>query len=153
MASKSAPSALERHLGYWLRRVSNAVSGRFSHAVQAESVSVAEWVALRLLHDEERRTPGDLAGLTGMTRGAISKIVEKLEGKDLVARTANPDDARVQWLSLTRSGQFSVARLAAIADRNDEEFFGRLTTSEQKELRRLLEKLCDLHGLNETPVD
>ena len=31
----AAPSALTDHLGYWLRKVSNAVSGRFAGALGA----------------------------------------------------------------------------------------------------------------------
>ena len=153
MASRTSLSPLETHLGYWLRRVSNAVSGTFARAVAGESLSVAEWVALRLLHGEERRTAGDLAALTGMTRGAVSKVIDKLEAKELITRTTNPADGRVHWLSVTRGGQWSVGRLAAITDRNDAEFFGKLTATERKELRRLLEKLCESHGLVDVPVE
>jgi DNA-binding MarR family transcriptional regulator len=114
---------------------------------------VAAWVALRLLHGEGKRTPGDLAALMGMTRGAVSKIVDKLEAKALVTRTQSPEDNRVQWLSLTRSGQRLVPKLAALADRNDAHFFGCLNADEQTALRKLLEKLTDFHRLGEVPVD
>jgi DNA-binding MarR family transcriptional regulator len=147
------PSALEAHLGYWLRRVSNEVSGAFVRALQTERVSGAEWVALRLLLGETQRSPGDLAALTRMTRGAVSKVLDKLEAKALVTRTENPDDSRAQWLALTREGQRLVPTLAALADRNDSHFFGCLTTREQAELRRLLEKLANAHRLRGVPVD
>jgi DNA-binding MarR family transcriptional regulator len=146
-------SNLEAHLGYWLRRVSNEVSGAFARSLQAEQISVAEWVALRLLYTGEKRTPGDLAALTGMTRGAVSKVLDKLESKALTARASNPEDQRVQWLSLTADGQRLVPRLAALADRNDAHFFACLSSSEQSTLRRLLEKLADVHRLREAPVD
>jgi DNA-binding MarR family transcriptional regulator len=150
---RSSPPTLDAHLGYGLRRVSNEVSGAFARALQAEGVSVAAWVALRLLHGEGKRTPGDLAALMGMTRGAVSKIVDKLEAKALVTRTQSPEDNRVQWLSLTRSGQRLVPKLAALADRNDAHFFGCLNADEQTALRKLLEKLTDFHRLGEVPVD
>ena len=51
MSAPDSPSSLDRHLGYWLRAVSNAVSRGFAARVEAEGVSVAEWVFLRLLHD------------------------------------------------------------------------------------------------------
>ena len=151
--SRRSPSTLEAHLGYWLRRVSNGVSGAFVRALQSEQVSVAEWVALRLLLGETQRSPGDLAALTGMTRGAVSKVVDKLEAKALVTRTDNPEDSRAQWLSLTREGRRLVPKLAALADRNDADFFGCLTKSEKAELRRLLEKVADAHRLRAVPVD
>jgi DNA-binding MarR family transcriptional regulator len=150
---RPSPSTLDAHLGYWLRRVSNEVSGAFVRALQTEQVSAAEWVALRLLLGKRQTSPGDLAELTGMTRGAVSKVLDKLEGKALVKRTDNPDDSRAQWLSLTREGQRLVPKLAALADRNDNHFFGCLATREQAELRRLLQKLATAHRLRAVPVD
>lgn len=38
----AAGAGLERHLGYWLRRVSNQVSGAFARALQERGLSVAE---------------------------------------------------------------------------------------------------------------
>ncbi|MEO8902089.1 MAG: MarR family transcriptional regulator [Polyangiaceae bacterium] len=153
MRTDSSPATLDAHLGYWLRRVSNHVSGAFARALQGEQVSVAEWVALRLIYGEARRTSGDLATITGMSRGAMSKVIEKLEGKGLVARGTDPDDNRVQWLSLTRKGMHRVPKLAALADRNDTEFFGCLDEREQAELRRILEKLTEVHQLPDVPID
>lgn len=151
--TRSTLPTLDAHLGYWLRRVSNEVSGAFARGLQAEGISAAEWVALRLLHGETKRTPGDLAALTGMTRGAVSKVLDKLEAKAFVTRVRNPEDNRVQWLSLTRSGQRLVPKLAALADRNDGYFFGCLSAEEQTSLRKLLEKLTEFHRLGEVPVD
>lgn len=152
MTQRPTPASLDAHLGYWLRRVSNEVSAAFALALETERVSVAEWVMLRLLHGESQRTSADLASLTGMTRGAISKILDKLESKALVARAQNPDDQRTQWLRLTRDGQRLVPRLAALADRNDEHFFGCLSAHEQAALRKLLEKISEAHQLQDTPV-
>lgn len=151
-AHDSSPAALDAHLGYWLRHVSNHVSGSFSRALQQEQLSVAEWVALRLIYDAKRAS-GDLAAITGLTRGAVSKVLEKLEGKGLVARVADAHDNRVQWLSLTRKGMHRVPKLAAIADRNDARFFACLDAREQAELRRILEKLTRVHQLPDVPVD
>ncbi len=38
---------LEKHLGYLLRRVSNAASGALARALKEEQTSIAEWVVLR----------------------------------------------------------------------------------------------------------
>ena len=152
MRTGPSPSTLDAHLGYWLRRVSNHVSGAFARSLQEEQVSVAEWVALRLIHGGARRTSGDLATITGMSRGAVSKVLEKLEGKGLVARVTDHDDNRVQWLSLTRKGTLRVPKLAALADRNDAQFFGCLEAREQAELRRILEKLTEVHHLADVPM-
>jgi len=153
MPGQSAVSSLETHLGYRLRRVSNQISGTFALALQAEGVSVAEWVALRLIWDPKRMASSQVAEAAGLTRGAMSKVLEKLESKTLVVRTPDSLDSRVQWLSLTRKGVGLLPRLAAIADRNDEHFFACLDPDERAILSGLLEKLTDCHQLRGVPVD
>ena len=148
----STVSALEDHLGYWLRYVSNHVSGVFAQALQERQVAVAEWVALRHIYDRETITPGELADLIGMTRGAISKVLTKLERKEWIARTIDAADNRVQWITLTPAGQQILPELAQLADRNDAYFFGGLSQAEQATLRSLLKKLTEIHQWHSVPV-
>jgi len=78
MRAQRSISELESHLGYCLRRVSNSVSGQFAQSLHVRQTSVAEWVLLRHLYERQQATPGELAEASTMTRGAISKIVDKL---------------------------------------------------------------------------
>lgn len=152
---KPAPrhiAQLEDHLGYWLRRVSNAVSGTFSRALQERQTSVAEWVLLRELHARGQATPGELADVLGMTRGAISKVVDKLEAKKWIDEKAKDGDSRVRLLSLTREGQRNLPDLARVADENDARFFDYLDASEKHALRNLLVKLADHHRIHNAPT-
>jgi DNA-binding MarR family transcriptional regulator len=147
------PPALEVHLGYWLRLVSNRVSGTFARLLQERQLSVAEWVALNQIERGTDVTPAELADAMGMTRGAISKVLDKLEAKQWITRTASREDNRVQLVSPTRPGRRVLPELAAIADGNDSRFFGALDADEQATLRKLLQKLADTHRINNLPVD
>ncbi|MGA0604184.1 MarR family winged helix-turn-helix transcriptional regulator [Caulobacter sp. KR2-114] len=144
---------LTAHLGYWLRFVSNAVSHAFARRLEAERVTVAEWVVLRALADEDATAPSRLAERMGMTRGAISKLAERLIAKRLVARTACPDDGRAHTLSLTDEGRALVPRLAALADRNDAEFFDHLAQDQRAALEGLLKDIVRRRGLKSVPTD
>lgn len=152
-AARAQPSSLETHLGYWLRKVSNAVSGRFVRSLQARQTSVAEWVLLRHLYDRTEATPGELAETLSMTRGAISKIIDKLQSKQWIRSRVKPEDNRVQLLSLTAAGRRVVPELAEIADHNDNHFFGFLAGKERQVLRNLLIKLADHHQIHDIPVE
>jgi DNA-binding MarR family transcriptional regulator len=146
-------SELESHLGYWLRKVSNAVSGSFARSLQSRQTSVAEWVLLRHLHDRKQATPGELADALTMTRGAISKVIDKLEAKAWIRSRTNPEDHRVQLISLTAAGRRSVPELAKIADDNDDRFFGPLSGAERRALRDLLIKLATHHQIHDVPFE
>lgn len=147
------PSDLQDHLGYWLRMVSNAVSRSFARRVEAEGVTVAEWVLLRVLFATGDIAPSALAARMAMTRGAISKLADRLEDKHLLRREPDPTDGRAHKLALTPAGQALVPRLAALADANDAAFFAALTEAERRQLKALLAKIAGEHALTEVPID
>ena len=146
-------SKLTDHTGYWMRMVSNAVSQEFARKVAGQDVTVAEWSFMRTLYDYEPMPPSILAEKMGMTKGAISKLAERLLVKGLVARTESKEDKRAHSLSLTSEGRDRIPVLAALADENDAEFFNTLTTEEHETLNRILKLLAERRGLNATPMD
>ena len=148
-----AVSDLTAHMGYLLRMVSNAVSQEFARKVASEGVTVAEWALLRSLYDSDSVAPSALARKMGLTKGAISKLAERLLEKGLLQRTGNPDDKRGHRLSLSAAGLGKVPLLAALADGNDAAFFAVLTDDERDRLRHLLAALIDRHGLSAVPID
>jgi DNA-binding MarR family transcriptional regulator len=143
----------ESHLGYLLRRVSNAVSGAFVRALQEKQTSVAEWVLLRALHERGEVAPGELADHLGLTRGAVSKITDKLEAKDWVQTNAKEGDNRYRLLSMTRAGQRTLPVLARIADQNDSAYFDCLNANEKADLRKLLMKLAEHNRIQDVPTE
>lgn len=145
-------SALDDHLGYRLRLVSNHVSASFARRVEAEGVTVAEWVVLRFLYDVDAMSPSALAGWMNLTRGAISKLADRLLGKELVERIERADDGRAHTLRLAKKGRALVPRLARLADLNDTAVFDALDASECAALERILDKLIDRHRLKGVPV-
>jgi len=147
------PSHLESHLGYWLRMVSNAVSREYARKVEGQGVTVAEWVLLRALYEVVTAPPSALAERMGMTRGAITKLANRLVAKSLVSRVQNPLDGRGQTLALTPSGKALVPRLARIADHNDAGFFDALPRADRDQLERILRTLARLNHVTDIPVD
>jgi DNA-binding MarR family transcriptional regulator len=121
--------------------------------VSEEDVTVAEWVFMRTLFDLAPTPPSVLAGKMGMTKGAISKLAERLTAKGLVAREESRNDKRAHSLSLTTEGRTKIPVLASLADENDAEFFDVLTKKEHETLDRILKVLAKRRGLKATPVD
>ncbi|MGC1870457.1 MAG: MarR family transcriptional regulator [Acidobacteriaceae bacterium] len=147
-------SRLEQHLGYWLRLVSNNVSASFARRLEALDVSVSEWVAMRKLFDQ--RAPisiSDLAEQMGMTKAPVSRLVERLVQKELVNRQDSRDDGRAQQIWLSSAGQKLVPKLAAIADENDEAFFGHLPTNGRMAMIALMQDIAKHYRLTQVPVD
>jgi len=146
-------SDLHSHIGFWLRFVSNHVSHAFARKLLESGVTVAEWVVLREMYGREGMSPSMLAELSGMTRGAASKLIDRLVAKKLVWREGRSDDRRYQDIALTRAGGRVVPSLAALADRNDKEFFTALSAKEREALVSTLKKLVRSNRLYKLPIE
>ncbi len=146
-------SALEDHLGFWLRYVSNHVSAHFERRLAEQDINVTEWVALRTLYQADAVSHAQLIERLGMTKGAASKIISRLESKGLAERVLLPHSAREQGLRLTSRGTRLVPSLAALADANDEQYFGHLSATEREALTSLLQGLVQQHQWSAPPVE
>jgi DNA-binding MarR family transcriptional regulator len=152
MPSKSPVPPLSAHLGYWLRFVSNHVSYAFARKLANKDVTAAEWVVLHELYGEKAMAPSTLADRLGLTRGAISKLADRLIQKRLISRENDTKDLRAHTLALTSAGTALVPILAVLADENDDEFFGDMSTKERTALERALKNLVARHGLKALPT-
>jgi len=151
---KTRASKLKAHIGFWMRMVSNQVLQAFASKLEASGVTVAEWVVLREMYGDGGGTsPSVVAKLTGLTRGAISKLIDRLLEKGLVTRRESRSDRRYQDIGLTKSATALVPKLAKLADENDEEFFGVISKQERAALREILQRIVALHKLARMPID
>jgi MarR family transcriptional regulator, lower aerobic nicotinate degradation pathway regulator len=146
-------SGLEAHLGYWLRYVSNHVSHAFAAKLAGRGVTVAEWVVLRQLYDDGALAPSLLATRLGMTRGAISKLADRLAAKSLIVRKDSKRDRRSHKLEITSEGRALVPELTTLADRNEEEFFGHLSPRERREIAEAMMEIVRRGKLRIVPID
>lgn len=83
------------------------------------------------------RSPGqrlrmtDLATQTALSTSGITRIVDRLERRGLVAREACADDRRSSWATLTDTGQRLIdAHLPGLVRVIDEAFVGLLTAEQ-----------------------
>ncbi|MGA9824483.1 MAG: MarR family transcriptional regulator [Methylocystis sp.] len=149
----TAVPELTVHLGYWLRHLSNHVSHAFARKLAGRDVTVAEWTLMRMLYGREPTSPSQLADDMGLTRGAVSKLAERLIRKALLAREPRPDDGRAHTLKLTKKGAAVVPELAALADQNDAECFAQMRDEDRRTLERILKETVARLGITATPIE
>src|SRR5271154_936664 len=152
-SSKLYDGPLTAHAGFWLRFVSNHVSGAFRQKLAEKGVAVAEWAIMRSLEEQGAIAPSHLAVELGITRGGITKIADKLIARSLISRIPDPIDGRAHTLSLTAAGHRLVPILAKLADQNDREWFGHLPPETITTLTKLLRDIVDHHQLHAVPIE
>jgi DNA-binding MarR family transcriptional regulator len=134
-------SGLHDHVGYWLRRLSDEVHASFERQIAARGVTVAQWNVLVSVYHGQATTTAEVARFIGIDPGAVSRLVDRLAGKGLMTRSADPASRRRLRLNLTGAGRELVPDLIRIADENDEMFFGALPPGERAGLMHLLQRL------------
>ena len=65
----------------------------------------AEFRCLGLFANERYLTAKSIAHKMNVVKSRVSKIIDGLIRKNLIQRVRDPEDSRVQWLSLTSYGQ------------------------------------------------
>ncbi len=153
MSSTRPVSDITAHIGFWLRMVSNHVSHAFAARLADRKVTVAEWCLMRVLYGRDPLPPSRLAEEMGLSRGAITRLADRLIAKSMILREASTVDRRAQTLALTDRGRALVPDLAALADRNDAEFFECLPPRERETLKRLLKSLAQRGHMTAIPIE
>ena len=62
-------------------------------------------------------------------------------------------DEALAYLAATPAGRALVPKLSALADRNDEEFFGHLKRPERAMIENAMKEIVRLHALRAVPVE
>jgi DNA-binding MarR family transcriptional regulator len=85
--------------------------------------------------------PSQLAETFGTTRGNISHSVSSLEGKGLLQRKIDPEDARSYLLMLKPQGKRCAVRVIGAFDRLQNQFEGEIGKTALGEMLKSLRKL------------
>jgi DNA-binding MarR family transcriptional regulator len=109
----------------------------FRHAVgEILGVNVTDMECLALIFFKGLATPSELARYTGLTSGATTAMLDRLEKADLIERRPNPQDRRGTLIVLTNERTEEVGAMFA----SGREAIDRLTSSySESELESIAE--------------
>lgn len=71
---------------------------------QCQSVSMTDFLALRLIHQHKNCPVQTISQTLGMTKSGATRVAKRLEQQGLITITTSEADARVRCLSLTKEG-------------------------------------------------
>jgi DNA-binding MarR family transcriptional regulator len=118
------------------------------HIFSADGLGFLEGLVLAALYFEADKSvkPSYLAQTFATTRGNISHCVSSLEGKGLLQRRIDPEDARAYLLTLKPQGKKCAMRVIGAFDKLQKEFeqeIGKPALAEMLKNLRKLEALCE----------
>jgi DNA-binding MarR family transcriptional regulator len=137
-------TAIRDLLSYRLHVVANLLSRGAELRYRREyGVSLWEWRTIALLGAvTEPLAFNHLAHAAGVHKSQMSRVVSGLVRRKLVAREADPGDARGVRLGLTKAGRKVYEGLIGAAEQRDAAFRGCLSKTETQVFDRALSKLA-----------
>lgn len=130
-------------VGYLVRRLYTLLLSRFEAALAHEHITLTQWIVLIQLREERARTTSDIAHDLGHDTGALTRVIDQLERRGLVARRRSQRDRRVVQLDLTRAGRAMVEALLPVIVDQTNDALAPLTAAEFSRLREYLVRLVD----------
>ncbi len=128
-------------LGYLLYRVATVLRPEVSAALGPIGLTLPEFVCLRLLSQSPGLSSAELSRHVNVTPQAMNTVLRKLEDVGAVARPESVSSGRALPATLTAHGRGLLKRAESAVHDADARILGKLTPSQQREFKRMLEKL------------
>ena len=126
---------------FQLAKAAQTGSRFWSQKVAALNLTATQAMVLRFLFDRDEVTSSELGRRTELDSATLTGILDRLETAGLAERRPNPTDRRAIHIHLTEKGKETGKEVARLMEVANAEFLGDMDSSEEKELKRLLDKV------------
>ena len=105
------------------------------------NVSMEQLIILKILHEEDGRPQCDMALVTERHKASLTRLIDTMEKKNLVARIPDKDDKRVNRIFLTKHGRKFFTSLLPVMKEAMDDLQKGLTEKEMTDLITILKKV------------
>lgn len=128
-------------IGYLVKRSHRLMQERIEGLFADQGFTLQQWVVMMHIRDGLALTTADLCRELHHDSGAMTRLIDQLEERQLIERRRNPQDRRVIELSLTDSGNEMITKLIGVVTNSLNVLLDDFTRDEVKMLKSLLCKL------------
>lgn len=132
---------IEQQAGFLLRRAHQRSTAIFQNLFASSGLTPLQFTSLVKIRDQGRASQNLLGRLTCADPATIMGVVNRLAERQLIRKSADPDDKRKSILILTSKGLNLIESLESTARAVSTETLAPLSSNEQKTFLRLLTKL------------
>lgn len=126
---------------YLMRQILNLFMVQVDEALEPRDLTSAQWLPLLKLHMGHASTVAELARECKLDTGAMTRLLDRLEAKGLVARVRSSEDRRVVNLELTPEGKAAAKEIPAVLCDVQNAFLEGFTVAEWQQLKDLLRRI------------
>jgi len=139
--------------GFLLARLGFGFKAKAMAAADDAGVEVYDYSVLAILDEGVRATQATIADALTIDPSRLVAVLDSLEQRDLVVRQRDPHDRRRHVVSITAAGRKELARLRAMVQGLEEQFFAPLDHASRATLHELLVRLAEQNDPRCCPFD
>ena len=129
---------------YLIRLVDYSVRVALDRALREVDSTIVQYTLFSILRGNANvYSSADIARRLQITPQAANELIMSAEGKGLIARRPNPENARTRLIRLSSKGQRTLDLLDHHVDRVEREVLAALTPKELKVFRHTLDRLIN----------
>jgi DNA-binding MarR family transcriptional regulator len=144
--SRRADLDLEALPGHYIRRLQQIAVAIFLQETEQHGVTPVQYAALHKIGSAPGIDQRTLARAIGLDTSTTAGVIDRLETRGLMQRSASPEDRRVRLLSLTAAGQDLLAAIEPDMLKAQQRILAPLPEAERSEFMRMLRALVSANN-------
>jgi DNA-binding MarR family transcriptional regulator len=133
----------EDSVGYLMRRIISLVGQGIERELEPAGLTNAQWVPLLKLYMGLASTAAELARECDLDAGSMTRLLDRLEAKQLCRRVRSSDDRRVVNIELTEAGRTAAKEIPKILCRIQNSHLAGFSVEEWQILKGYLRRILD----------
>ena len=140
--------------GHYIRRLQQIAVAIYLEETEGHGITPVQFAALAEVQRQPQIDQRTLARSIGFDTSTIGGVIDRLEARGLVQRSASPSDRRVRLLSLTDAGAAALQAVVPPMLQAQQRMLAPLPPAERAEFMRMLRQLVDANNaLSRAPSD
>lgn len=145
VASPPVLPFVDDYLAALLAQASTLISKEFHAVVTANGFSVSEWRILATLADKPGMSIGQLAQVSVTKQPTVTRLLDRMREKGLVARSGHDTDRRVTLVKITPKGRKIINDLIVQAKKHELHVLEPFGHERANALKETLREIIRLH--------
>ena len=130
-------------VGYMMRRIISLLAQGVERELEPTGLTNAQWVPMLKLYMGRASTAAELARQCDLDAGSMTRLLDRLEAKQLCRRIRSSDDRRVVNLELTDAGRAAAKEIPGILCGVQNALLAGFSAEEWQTLQSYLRRMLD----------
>jgi DNA-binding MarR family transcriptional regulator len=134
---------LKDSFGFRITHAANRLHAMFSRAIDAYGIAPEQFAAMKIIRDDSETNQSKIAQMLAKGKPTVSRTLDVLEKKGLVARDALETDRRAKCICLTAEGEAVLDGVIPYAKAFNDTIRERLEPQEIENFFKVLETILE----------